>query len=365
MTGVMTEAPFELAAGTAVVDTDVHCAPRTFDELSDVLDPYWQSYLVESGLSLSPSQGGAYPPMAPTSATPAARAAGTFPPSTLEELRAQVLDPGPRRTALLNCTVSFHCNRNPYYEAALTRAVNDWLVTRWLERDDRLRASIVVPTLDTEAAVAEIERVGEHPGVAQVLLPVRADARWGNKRYRPLLRAAAERGLVVGLHAWGRIGNAASSTGFTHSYLEDYLANGQILAQAQLTSLVTEGVFAQLPELRVAVLECGFSWLPTLLWRFDKDWKGVWREVPWVAERPSEIVRRHVRLTTAPAHLPPDPGQAREALDLLDAGSMLMYASDHPHDHGDGADRLLAALTDDERARVLGGNAIDWYRLDG
>jgi predicted TIM-barrel fold metal-dependent hydrolase len=198
-----------------------------------------------------------------------------------------------------------------------------------------------------------------------VLLPVRTDAPWGNKRHRPLLRAAAERGLVVGLHAWGRIGNAASSTGFTHSYLEDYLANGQVLAQAQLTSLVTEGVFAQLPELRVAVLECGFSWLPTLLWRFDKDWKGVWREVPWVAERPSEIVRRHVRLTTAPAHLPRDPEQVREALDLLDAGSMLMYASDHPHDHGDGADRLLAALTDDERPRVLAGNATDWYRLDG
>jgi predicted TIM-barrel fold metal-dependent hydrolase len=42
---------------------------------------------------------------------------------------------------------------------------------------------------------------------------------------------------------------------------------------------------------------------------------------------------------------------------------MLLWSSDHPHEHGDGGERLLAALTDDERERVLGGNAADWYRL--
>src|SRR5690606_26501220 len=110
-------------------------------------------------------------------------------------------------------------------------------------------------------------------------------------------------------------------------------------------------------------VECGFSWLPTLLWRFDKDWKGVWREVPWLDAKPSEVVRRHLRLTTAPAHLPRDPAQVREALDLLDAANLLLHASDHPHDHGTGGERLLAALTDEERRRVLSGNAADWYRL--
>jgi hypothetical protein len=348
---------------TRAVDTDVHCAPAGLDTLSPYLDAYWRGYLTDGGVSLSPSQGGAYPPRAPSSATPVARAARTFPPRTVGELRSQLLDPGASSVAVLSCTTSFHCNRNPYYEAALARAVNDWLIEDWLGRDDRLRASMVVPTLDTDAAVAEIDRVGGHPGVVQVLLPVRTDAPWGNRRHRPLLRAAAERGLVVGLHAWGRVGNAPTSSGFTHSYLEDYLANSQVVVQAQLTSLVAEGVFADIPELRVALLECGFSWLSTLLWRFDKDWKGVWREVPWVRDRPSEVVRRHIRLTTAPAHLPRDTAALRQALELLDAGAMLMYASDYPHDHGDGGERLLAALTVDERAAVLADNAVDWYRL--
>lgn len=350
---------------TGTVDADVHCAPATFADLAPYLDDYWRGYVAEAGLVLSPSQGGAYPPEAPTSATPTARAAGVFPPASAADLGSQVLDPSGTTAAVLTCTTSFHCNRNPYYERALTRAVNDWLVAEWLDSDERLRAAMVVPTLDTDAAVAEIDRIGDHPGIVQVLLPVRADVPWGNVRHRTLLRAAAERDLVVGLHAWGRIGNAPTSSGIMHSYLEDYLANSQSVVQAQLTSLVTEGVFTQLPSLRVVLAECGFSWLPTLLWRFDKDWKAVWREVPWLSGTPSEIVRGQVRLTTAPAHLPRDPAQVREALDLLDAGSMLLYASDHPHDHGDGGDRLLAALTDAEREAVLARNATDWYSLGG
>jgi hypothetical protein len=54
---------------------------------------------------------------------------------------------------------------------------------------------------------------------------------------------------------------------------------------------------------------------------------------------------------------------AREALDLLDP-ALLMHASDHPHDHGPGAARLRAVLTEDERAAVMGGTAATWYRLD-
>ncbi|WP_214403513.1 amidohydrolase family protein [Pseudonocardia lacus] len=354
------------AVGLAVdaVDADVHCAPTALTDLAPFMDRYWRGYIAEGGVALSPTQGGAYPPMAPTSLTPAARAVGSTPPTSVERLRAELLDPFAVRTAVLNCTTSFHCNRNPYYEAALTRAVNDWLRAEWLARDERLRMSMVVPTLDTAAAVAEIERIGDEPGVVQVLLPVRADAPWGNVRHRPILRAAAERGLVVGVHAWGRTGNAPTSSGMTRTYLEDYLANSQIVAQAQVTSLVTEGVFAELPDLRVSLLECGFSWLPTLLWRFDKDWKGVWREVPWLDRRPSEIVREHLRLTTSPAHLPAEPERARRALELFDAADVLLHASDHPHDHGPGGERLLAVLTDDERDRVLRGNATAWYQLD-
>lgn len=368
-------APGETAAGlpdeemarlrAGAIDTDVHVAPANMDALMAYMDAYWKDYVEGARLALSPSLADAYPVGAPTTASEEARRAGQFPPRDVTALREQVLDRWDLRTAILNCVTSFDVSRNVYFEAALCGAVNDWLRAEWLDQDERLRASLVVPTLDVEAAVDEIERLGGDPRFVQVLLPVRSvDSRWGNKRFHPLLEAAARHDLVVCLHAWGRTGNAPTVTGFTHTYLEDYLANSQLIAQGQLVSLVTEGVFDRIEGLRMCFAECGFSWLPPLLWRFDKDWKAVWREVPWVREAPTSYVRRHVRVTTEPAHLPRDPRQVAEVLEMLGGPDLLMYASDYPHDHGPGVLRLFAALDAEAREAVLRGNAAAFYRLE-
>ncbi|TNC26862.1 amidohydrolase family protein [Amycolatopsis alkalitolerans] len=347
---------------TQHIDTDVHCAPASIQTLFPYLDGYWRSYVEDAQLRLSPSAGNAYPPGAPTSATPAAREAGAFPPDNVELLREQVLDREGLDWALLNCTTSFDISRNPYYEIALTRAINDWIRTEWLDADERLRASMVVPTLDVGAAVAEIDRLGPDKRFAQVLLPVRGqDARYGNVRFRPLLAAAARHGLVVGLHAWGRISSSPTATGFTHTYLEDYVSNGQIV-QAHVVSLIAEGVFSEIPDLRICLSECGFSWLPALLWRFDKEWRSVWREVPWVKEAPEKYLYRHFRSTTEPAQLPESAEEVSQLVEMMRAPEFLMHASDYPHDHGDGAARLLAALPGEARHSVLHGTAASFYR---
>ena len=231
-----------------------------------------------------------------------------------------------------------------------------------LDRDDRLRASLVVSTVSTEDAVAEISRLGDDPRFVQVLLPVRSDLPWGHKNNHPIFAAARDRGLQVGLHAWGRAGKAATPSGFTTTYLEDYVGN-QPIAQAQVLSFVSEGVFERFPDLRVVLMECGFAWLPPLLWRFDKDWKGVWREVPWVKRRPSEYVTEHLVATTAPSHLPADPVALKQLLAMMDAPGMLAYASDYPHEHGDGLGVLLDQLSDSDRSRVMWGNAAALYGL--
>jgi uncharacterized protein len=337
----------------AAIDCDVHVAPSSVDALTPYMDDYWRDYVANAGLMLSPTITGAYPASDPA------------PPHDVDELREQVLDPNGLRHAVLTCVSAFDASRNAYFEAALCKAINDWLAAEWLARDERLRASMVIPTLDERAAIEEVERVGSQPGFVQVLVPIRTDARWGLRRFHDLHEAIAAHDLVLGLHAWGRPGLAPTASGFTHSYFEDYLANSQVIAQAQVMSLVAEGVFDRAPSLRVALLECGFSWLAPMLWRFDKDWKAVWREVPWVRERPSEYVKRHVRATTAPAQLPADAAQAAQVAEMLGAGELLVFASDHPHVHGDegSLDLLLDALGDDGRAAVMHGNAAELYRL--
>jgi uncharacterized protein len=49
---------------------------------------------------------------------------------------------------------------------------------------------------------------------------------------------------------------------------------------------------------------------------------------------------------------------------MLDAGHMLMYASDYPHDHGpDALDNLLAVLTEEDRQAVLTKNAAEFFGI--
>ncbi|MGH2887559.1 MAG: amidohydrolase family protein, partial [Solirubrobacteraceae bacterium] len=268
------------------------------------------------------------------------------------------------RLVVLNCLTGFETHRNPYFSAAVASAINDWMREEILARDARLRASLVVSTVSTEDAVAEISRVGDDPRFVQVLLPVRSDLPWGHKINHPIFAAAREAGLQVGLHAWGRAGKAATPSGFTTTYLDDYVGN-QPIAQTQVLSFVSEGVFERFPELRVVIAECGFAWLAPLLWRFDKDWKGVWREVPWVKQRPSEYVVDRFVFTTAPAHLPDDAVAVRQLLEMMDVPATLAYASDFPHDHGNGISLLIDQLSDDDRRRVLWGNAAELYGLDG
>lgn len=117
-----------------------------------------------------------------------------------------------------------------------------------------------------------------------------------------------------------------------------------------------------MPGLRVSLMECGFAWLPSL-WRFDKDWKGVWREVPWVKEHPSTYVRRHFRATTAPAHMPADRPQAISELLGMIGAELLLHASDYSHDHGTSAAALYDLLDETALARVRDANAVALYGL--
>jgi uncharacterized protein len=333
------------------VDCDVHCAPGSFDALFPYLSDYWRQYITEAGMRLN-GLAFAYP-----SGVIAAAA-----PSSYEALAEAVLTEAPSQFVVLNCLTGFESHRNPYFAAAVASSVNDWMREEILPRDSRLRASVVVSPVSTDDAVSEIERVGEDPRFVQVLLPVRSDLPWGHKNNHPLFAAASERGLHIGLHAWGRAGKAPTPSGFTTTYLEDYVGN-QPVAQAQFLSFVSEGVFERFPELRVVLIECGFAWLAPLLWRFDKDWKGVWREVPWVKRRPSEYVREHFRFTTAPAHLPSDPVALDRLLEMMGGADTLMYASDYPHEHGNSLAALLDRISAEQRRAVLWETATELYEL--
>ena len=134
--------------------------------------------------------------------------------------------------------------------------------------------------------------------------------------------------------------------------------------QSQLLSLIAEGVFDQFPGLRVALIEGGWTWLPSLMWRFDKEWKGLRREIPWVRRPPSEYIREHVRLTLQPLDAPPDPAQLLQVVEQLGSDELLMFSTDYPHWHFDAPEEALpAGLPDGLLRQLLSENARGFYRL--
>ena len=88
----------------------------------------------------------------------------------------------------------------PDYAAAVMAARNDVLVHHWLPVDSRFRASLTVTTVDPELAAREIHRLGDHPGIVQVLLPSGARMPYGQRFYHPIYAAAVEHDLPVAIH---------------------------------------------------------------------------------------------------------------------------------------------------------------------
>ncbi|MHA6792051.1 amidohydrolase family protein [Pseudonocardia bannensis] len=351
------------SGGPACIDCDVHNAVPDISALFAFLPDRWVDYCVESGVDgFDPAF---YPPGMPLSARPDARCDGGPPGSDPDLVRAHVLDDGHADHAVLNCLYAVQALHNPDWSAAMASALNDWQAARWLAADPRFRASIVVSPRDPRAAAEEIARVAENPGFVQVLLLATASAPLGRRGYRPIYAAAEAAGLPVAIHPGVGGPNPLSPVGWPSHYIEDY-AGAALSLQSQLTSLVCEGVFATHPGLRVVLLESGVTWLPSLMWRFDKNWKALRREVPWVDQPPSRLIREHVLLSVAPFDAPLDLDRDWVDRFLAQLGSvqMLLHASDYPHwHHGDRPSALLEQLSPAERALVLRGNAARLYGL--
>ena len=159
---------------------------------------------------------------------------------------------------------------------------------------------------NVEYAVDEIERCAKDKRFVQVLVLAMQEVPLGRRHFWPIYAAAIRHGLPLGIHAGSAYRNPVTALGWPTWYIEDYAAQAQGF-QSQVASLITEGVFAKHPELKVVLIESGVTWLPAFLWRFDKFWRGLRTEVPWVDRSPWEIVRDHFRLTIQPLDAPDDP----------------------------------------------------------
>ncbi|MEM7029482.1 MAG: amidohydrolase family protein [Chloroflexota bacterium] len=317
----------------SVIDCDIHNVVPSIKTLFPYLGEHWCDYIWESGFA-GPGAND-YPRGAPTSARP-----GSIPDdgqpagSSLKLVQEQVLDRWQTEVGVLNCAYWVQSIKNDDLAVDIATATNQWQLDHWLDPEPRLRGSLVVPSQTPTRAAKEVERFGHRENFVQVLLPVRSYIPYGNRFYDPLYEAAVEHDLVIGIHYGGSSGHPPNATGWPSYYIEEFAGMASVF-QSQVTSLVTEGTFDRFPALKVALIEGGFTWLPSLMWRIDKEWKGLRSNTPWVKRPPSDYMRDHIRLTVQPVDAPHDLTQLEQVIDQLESDEMLMFATDYPHWHYD------------------------------
>lgn len=242
--------------------------------------------------------------------------------------------------------------------SAFVSALNDLFIERWCRFDSRYKLGLTVSPHDPDAAAAEIRRLGRDPDVVAVQLPT-LGLPLGNRHYHPIYEAAIEHGLPVAVHQTGAEAcyywTPTVAGGLPISYAERHALLTQV-GEANLASLVMEGTFDRYPELKVLMVEYGFSWAPALLWRMDHEWKsGEGR----LRRAPSEYVYDHVRLATQPIDEPERRQDLWQLVRMAGAERCVVFSSDYPHYDTDDPTRVVAALPADLRAGICWRNAMD------
>ncbi|HWL06544.1 MAG TPA: amidohydrolase family protein [Xanthobacteraceae bacterium] len=358
----------ERANKLGLVDVDIHPRPRSVEELKPFLTQQWWDYLQTYGFRRRHGfwKGHPYPKSQPSDGMrrDAYPPEGGPPGSSLSFMQAQHLDPYGVDYGILNpLSPTGQGDLNSEFSRAVAFASNEWQLDTWIRNDKRLKASIVVPYEDPQAAVAEIRKRAGNKDFAHVLLMSRTAEALGRRKYWPIYEAAVEAGLPVGIHVFGFAGYASTNAGWGSYYIEEMTEHAASCA-ALATSMIVEGLFEHLPDLRIVLIESGFGWVPSLGWRLDKHWKKMKDEVPHLKRAPSEYLRSNFWFSTQPMEESERPEHVKDLMGWI-GWDRILFASDYPHwDYDDPLFAIPPSFGEERRKQIFFENAKALYGFD-
>lgn len=151
--------------------------------------------------------------------------------------------------------------------------------------------------------------------------------------------------------AWGHSPNPIHFRMSAWQWMNTY---GEYPITTTLSALIFDNLFGRFPDLQCLVSEYGASWVPHFVKHMDKS-RGMGRNGPWIggplAERPSEVFRKHVRIVAYPED------DILGTIRALGTHESLVMGSDWPHAEGiaEPADyrKLLDGLSEDQKDDIM------------
>ena len=211
------------------------------------------------------------------------------------------------------------------------------------------------PTRRPSYAVAEIAAWATTPASSRSCSAFGPASRSGGASTGRCTRPPIAHDLPIGIHFGGQGGTPITGAGWPSMYLEDH-AGMSTAFQAQVISLICEGVFEHFPKLKIVLIEGGFAWVPPLAWRLDSAWRKLRDEVP----RPASASRPSTSPSTSgsPRSRWRSRRVAEQFVEMLEHApwlqDRLMFSTDYPHWDFDAPERGAAQ---DQAARRLRGRS--------
>jgi uncharacterized protein len=246
-------------------------------------------------------------------------------------------------------------------------STNEWLVERWLTEHNshgRFRGTIRVNPQDVPNAVSEIDKWADHPLMVQIGVPLQSLEPYGKPQFLPVWEAADHHGLPVAVHVDAGTGldRAPTAAGHCRTHAH-YASNMPLNFFIHLATLIVEGVFERLPNLKFVFQDGGSDLLTPLTYRLDLLWTSLRDQTPWVTRYPSDYLASNVRLCTSSLEGPTDSSTMDDWMGFHDRSDLVMFGSQYPHwSMLDPADAVLG-LGEEQREQVMWRTANALYNL--
>jgi predicted TIM-barrel fold metal-dependent hydrolase len=272
----------------------------------------------------------------------------------------------------LGLTVEGYMGNEPDLMYRVMHAFNLWLDDDWgLNRDGRIFAPPVVPMLTVDGAVAELDWALSRRARVITIQPGPAYGRSPADTYfDPFWARVNESGVLIAYHAAG--GPTSYDSVFQQQwgkepsdrmYLDTFRRNlhpfeRPIMDTAQ--ALILGNLFGRFPEIRVASIEMGGTWVQYLLHGLDHSGPLLTRHVQAFGtvldDRPSDVFRERFWVS-------PFPEEDVVGLAHLIGSDHVLMGSDWPHPEGTPTPAAYASCLDGLESagirRIMRDNAME------
>jgi aminocarboxymuconate-semialdehyde decarboxylase len=260
-------------------------------------------------------------------------------------------------TQLLSLTTPGTHVEEPAMAATLARLVNDGFAEIVADHKGRFLAMATLPLCDPDASARELERASRqlHFAGAMVFSNINGVA-LSDPRFRPVWEMANDLGAVIHIHPTSPVGVEAMK-----EYWLMPLVGFPLDTTLAAASLVFSGVVDRFPRIRWVLGHLGGA-IPYLVERLDRGFHAFAECRANIDRPPSDYLKEFYYDSVSF-----DVRALQLAIDFAGADH-IVAGSDYPHQIGSLPKMLSSinalAISDTERAAILGGNAARLLSLD-